>query len=176
MNRICRFEKLSLLTVLACLLACSVAKGASTVSIQWTPNTDPAVIGYNVYYGAASRNYTNVLSTGNTSALTVPGLVEGKTYFFAVTAFDALGDESDLSDEAQFIVPGFLTLTPGSKPGDPSRIQFPVTQNHWYELQVSSDLISWTTIWQVTGVINTWVEFDAPATGTGSHFYRVVLH
>jgi len=176
MNRICRFKKLSLLTVLASLLGCVVAK-ASLVSIQWTPNTDPSVAGYNVYYGGSSRNYTNVLSTANnSSAVTVGGLVEGQTYYFAVTAFDAFGDESDLSDEAQFIVPGFLTLAPSATPGGTAHIQFPVTQGHWYELQASKDLVSWTTIWQVTGVINTWVQFDAPSTGSGSQFYRVVLH
>ncbi len=176
MKSICRFEKLSLLAALACFLACGVAKGGSTVSVEWTPNSDPSVVGYNVYYGGASRNYTNVLSAGNTNNLSVDGLDEGQTYFFAVTAFDAFGDESDFSAEFVFIVPGFLTLTPGANPGDPTRIQFPVAQDHWYELQASSDLVSWTTIWQVTGVTNTWVEFDTPVSGTGSQFYRVVLH
>ncbi len=176
MNSICRFEKLSLLTVLALLLGCGVAKSASTVSVQWTPNLDPSVIGYNVYYGSASHTYTNVLSTANASGLSVDGLIEGQTYFFAVTAFDAFGDESDFSDETSFIVPGYLTLVPGTPDGNPTRVQFPVAQAHWYELQASSDLISWTTIWQVTGVANTWVEFDAPVSGSGSQFYRVVLH
>ncbi|HXS67869.1 MAG TPA: fibronectin type III domain-containing protein [Candidatus Polarisedimenticolia bacterium] len=161
--------------MVAGLFACGVAKGDSTVSVQWTPNSDPSVIGYNVYYGGASRVYTNMLVAGNTNA-TVSGLVAGKTYFFAVTAFDAFGDESDFSDESIFLVPGFLTVMPGAKPGDPTRIEFPVAQNHWYELQASSDLISWTTIWQVTGVVNTWVQFDAPVSGSGSQFYRVVLH
>src|SRR6185437_9011938 len=168
-------QKLNLVALVAGLFACGVAKGDSTVSVQWTPNSDPSVIGYNVYYGGASRVYTNMLVAGNTNA-TVSGLVAGKTYFFAVTAFDAFGDESDFSDVSIFLVPGFLTVMPGAKPGDPTRIEFPVAQNHWYELQASSDLISWTTIWQVTGVVNTWVQFDAPVSGSGSQFYRVVLH
>lgn len=176
MNSVSRFEKLGLLTVLAFFFACGVAKSASTVSIDWTPNTDPSVIGYNVYYGGASRTYTNVLDAGNTNNTNVGGLVEGQTYFFAVTAYDAFGDESDFSDETVFLVPGYLKVVPGANPGDPTTIQFPVAQNHWYELQESTDLRSWTTIWQVTGVINTWVQFSAPASGTGTQFYRVVLH
>lgn len=137
---------------------------------------DPSVVGYNVYYGPTSRNYTNVLTTGTTNSATVTGLVEGETYFFAVTAFDAFGDESDFSEESWFLVPGFLTLTLGKNPGDPAHIRFPVAQNHWYELQASLDLRSWTTIWQVTGVINTWVQFDVPVSGSGFQFYREVLH
>ena len=146
------------------------------MSLQWNPNTDSSVAGYNLYYGGASRSYTNSLSVGNTTNAMVSGLVEGKTYFFAVTAYDTQGYESDYSDETVYLVPGYLTMTPGANPGDPMRIQFPVRSGHWYELQMSSNLVSWSTVWQVTGTANNWVEFDAPASGAGSQFYRLVLH
>jgi hypothetical protein len=176
MNRICRFEKLGLVVVVASLLACCVAKGTSSVDLQWNPNTDPSVTGYNVYYGDASRTYTNVISVGNTTNTSLGGLLEGKTYFFAVTAYDDSGDESDYSDETVYIVPGLLILTPGATPGAPVHLQFPVAPNHWYELQSSADLQTWTTIWQITGVTNNWIEFDPPVIGTGPHFYRLILH
>lgn len=176
MNNICWFEKFGFVVVLAGLLTCGVAKGASTVLLQWTPNTDPSVSGYNVYYGNQSRNYTNSFSVGNMTNAAVHGLVEGQNYFFAVTAYDDIGDESDYSDESVYVVPGFLTLTPGANPGDPLRLQFPVASGRWYELQTSNDLRSWSTIWQVTGVQNNWVEFDAPTTTGKSQFFRLVLH
>jgi len=159
------------------MFACTVAEAVSSVSLQWNPNTDPSVAGYNVYYGAASRVYTNVISAGNSDNLLIDGLVEGKTYYFAVTAYDEFGDESDYSDETVCIVPGFLTLTPGTNPGDPMQIRFPVAPSHSYELQVSEDLRNWNTIWQVTGVSNEWVQFDVPINITvSSQFFRVILH
>jgi hypothetical protein len=176
MKKICRFGKFGFGVVLICLIACGIAKGVSNASLQWNGSPDPAVSGYNLYYGGASRAYTNIVPVGNATNATVGGLVEGKTYFFAVTAYDAYGGESDYSDETAYIVPGFLAMTPGTHPGDPVRLQFPVAPAHWYELQVSGDLHSWTTIWQTLGVANNWVEFDAPVGTTGAQFYRLVLH
>jgi len=73
-------------------------------------------------------------------------------------------------------VPGWLVMTPGATAIDPLRIRFPVAPAHWYERQVSTDLKSWTTVWQTVGLTNTWIEYDAPVAGIGSQFYRVVLH
>jgi hypothetical protein len=73
-------------------------------------------------------------------------------------------------------VPGFLKLTPGATSSSPMQIRFPVDIGHWYELQQSTDLISWSTISQTTGVSNVWVEFDAPASASKAVFYRVILH
>ena len=176
MIKISRLVKYGFGVVLVCLSAYGIAKGAASASLQWNPNTDPSVTGYNLYFGGASRTYTNMASVGNTTSATVDGLIEGKTYFFAVTAYDVDGDESDYSDETVYIVPGFLAITPGTNPGDPIRVQFPVAPAHWYELQVSGDLRSWTTVWQTLGVSNNWVEFDAPVSTSGAQFYRLVLH
>jgi hypothetical protein len=177
MNR-CWLQKfgVGLVIVLASFFACTVAKAVSSVSLEWSPNTDPAVAGYNVYYGGESRNYTNVVDAGSLAAGTIDGLEEGKIYYFAVTAYDDFGDESDYSVETEYIVPGLLTMTQGTNPGDPLQIHFPVAPSHWYELQVSEDLQNWSTIWQVIGVSNTWVEFDVPLVGLPTQFFRVVLH
>jgi hypothetical protein len=157
---------------LACLFACTMAKAVSKVSLQWSPDTDSSVAGYNIYYGGASRAYTNVVDAGAAPTAEVGGLMEGQTYYFAVTAYDEFGDESDYSDETVYVVPGYLTLTPGT----PVQIRFSVALSHMYELQVSQDLRNWTTIWQVIGTSNTWVEFDAPTINSAAQFFRVVLH
>jgi hypothetical protein len=101
--------------VLLSLFACNLAKAVSSTSLEWNPNADPSVAGYNVYYGGASRTYTNVINAGNSTNAVIDGLVEGKTYYFAVTAYTDDGAESDYSDEYIYIVPGFLTLTPGGR-------------------------------------------------------------
>lgn len=162
--------------VLATLFACGLARAASSTVLEWSPNTDPSIAGYNVYYGGASRDYTNVIDVGASTTALVDGLVEGQTYYFAVTAYTFDGEESDFSDESIFLVPGLLTLIAGSTPAAPMQIRFPVAAGHWYELQRSTDLLTWLTIWQTTGVANVWVEFDAPISASGAQFYRVVLH
>src|SRR5947199_354933 len=108
MKSCCSSVKLGVVVgvVLACLFACSSAKAVSSVDLQWNPNTDPSVVGYNLYVGASSRNYTNVTSVGNSTNKIVGGLKEGKNYYFAVTAYDVEGYESDYSEEIVYIVPG----------------------------------------------------------------------
>jgi Fibronectin type III domain len=162
--------------VLVSLFVCSLAKAASGTSLEWNPNTDPSIAGYNVYYGNASRSYTNVMNVGSSTNAVVGGLVEGQTYYFAVTAYTFDGIESDFSAEFVYVVPGFLTMRPGATPGSLLQIHFPVAVGHWYELQQSVDLISWMTIWQTTGTANVWVEFDVPVSISGPRFYRLVLH
>jgi hypothetical protein len=59
-----------------------------------------------------------------------------------------------------------------------SLVQFPVTQGHWYEVQATTDLQSWDSIWQSSvaeadGVI----QFaDQDAKSYTARFYRVVSH
>jgi hypothetical protein len=76
-----------------------------SVHLIWNPSTDPSVTGYNVYYGVASRVYTNKLDVGSATNATVSGLVVGSCYFFAATAYNLLGVESDYSSEVSYTVP-----------------------------------------------------------------------
>src|SRR5882762_4373692 len=70
-----------------------------SITLAWDPSPDPSVVGYKVYWGIASRNYTNSLSAGSATTLTVSNLVIGTPYFFAATAYDTNGIESDYSAE-----------------------------------------------------------------------------
>jgi hypothetical protein len=150
---------------------------AQGTSLAWDPSPDSNVIGYNVYYGTTSGDYSSMTSVQNITSTTISNLTAGKTYYFAVTAFDANGVESTFSNEIQFIVPGVLTFSKGANPGDPMLIKFPVAPSQSYEVQATSDFQSWATIWQ-TGVAtsNAWVQFsDAQASEISSRFYRLVL-
>lgn len=91
--------------VLLALLACASRVTATlppVIALGWDPSSDPAVTGYNVYYGSSSRNYTNVLAVGNTTSAMVSNLVAGVTYYFAATTYTVDGLESDYSTEASF--------------------------------------------------------------------------
>jgi hypothetical protein len=81
------------------------ALGQNSVTLAWDPDSGSAVAGYRLYQGAASRTYTNVISTGAATTATVSGLVGGATYFFAVTAVGTNGVESAFSSEASYTVP-----------------------------------------------------------------------
>lgn len=164
-----------------CIVAlslCARARGSQEVTLAWNPSDDTNVVGYAIYYGTNSGNYTVRLDAGGSNALAVSGLTEGVTYFFVFTAYDAMGDESAPSSEIAYIVPGVLLLIPATIPGDPMRIAFPVAFPHWYELQATTDLQNWTTIWQTDPVFfNGWFEYlDFEATFYPMRFYRLVNH
>jgi hypothetical protein len=71
-----------------------------SVTLAWHPSPGTSVIAnYNVYYGAASATYTNVVAAGTNSTVSISNLVNGTTYYFAATAVDTSGLESDYSTE-----------------------------------------------------------------------------
>ena len=81
------------------------ALAAQNVTLAWNPSTDPAAVGYNLYYGGASGDYTNTISVGNATNVTVSALVEGTTYYFAATTYNSVGVESPFSNEVFYSVP-----------------------------------------------------------------------
>jgi hypothetical protein len=74
------------------------------VTLAWDPSISEAVLGYKVYYGTASRSYAHVFDAGNLTTYTVPGLIRGVQYYFAVTAY-ASSEESAFSNEVSYVRP-----------------------------------------------------------------------
>jgi len=95
---------LQLLLLLA-FLAVSVSANAAEVTLAWDPNTETDLGGYTLYSGTSSRSYANSVDIGLSTEHTVPNLVEGDTYYFAVTAYDTNGNESPFSAEISYSVP-----------------------------------------------------------------------
>jgi hypothetical protein len=77
----------------------SFATGTITLAWSPSPSTNDVITNYNVYYGVASATYTNVVAAGTNLTVAIPNLIEGTTYFFAATAVDTNGLESDYSAE-----------------------------------------------------------------------------
>jgi Concanavalin A-like lectin/glucanases superfamily/Immunoglobulin domain/Fibronectin type III domain len=88
------------------------ALATQSVTFAWDPSADPNVVGYNIYYGTTTHVYTSKVSVGNVTTATISGLVEGTTYYFAATTYDALNQESALSDEISYSVPVTATNQP----------------------------------------------------------------
>ena len=55
--------------------------------------------GYRILYGATPVSYINSVDVGSATTCSIGSLVSGGTYFFVVTAYDASGNESELSNE-----------------------------------------------------------------------------
>jgi hypothetical protein len=81
----------------------TMAPGGKSLPIGWTANGEADLAGYRVYYGTASRSYAQVkgdgVDAGRTTEFTITGLQAGATYYVALTAYDAAGNESDYSAE-----------------------------------------------------------------------------
>lgn len=70
------------------------------VTLKWDPNPERDVIGYNVYYGRASGDYSRLETVDDPTAMI--GVKGTKTVYFAVTAFNTDGVESPFSEEVNW--------------------------------------------------------------------------
>ena len=91
--------------------------GAVQITLAWDSNDEPDLAGYIVYYGKHSRSYDYDVDVGDYSSVTISGLIEDVTYYFAVTAYDEEGNESDFSTEISYPVTSSSGTTDGSSGG-----------------------------------------------------------
>lgn len=87
----------------------SVGAGTGMAEMTWEPPTTNSdgtpltqLAGYRIYYGTTSpldKSTSLSIDVGTDTSFTLSGLDAG-TYFFAATAYDAMGNESALSEEA----------------------------------------------------------------------------
>jgi hypothetical protein len=84
-----------------------LATGSVTLAWNAITVTNSGVIGYNVYWGGSSGNYTNQVNVPgiNTTNVTISGLTQGTTYYFAATSYTSAGMESPFSSEVSYLVP-----------------------------------------------------------------------
>jgi len=107
-----------LFVVLGFLSSSTPSAFAGGVTLKWDPNTESDLKGYNFYIGTQSGIYNGPNSpTFVNKAFTstsAENLQEGATYYFAITAVDYSGNESEPSDEVskEIPVPGPDTTAP----------------------------------------------------------------
>lgn len=149
------------------------ARATQSVMLTWDPSPDPTVMGYNVYYGTASGGYTNIVSAGSALAITIPNIREGITYYFAVTAFDLLGQESLFSNEVSYtgVVPTSRVSLTVTQSGDVSLSGTGVA-GHVYEIQATTNLIIWQVLGTQTAAANGTFTFTPPADQSPMRFFR----
>ena len=87
---------------------------AAQVELQWDPSPDP-VAGYVIYYGSSSKGnaqhpddftyeFSEVIENPDATSVTLEALPDGEMYYFAATAFDSDGEESDFSNEVSTMI------------------------------------------------------------------------
>jgi hypothetical protein len=148
--------------------------------LAWNPSSSPDVVACKLYYGTISREYTDYVTVGNVTSVTISNLVQGVTYYFAITAINADGQESDYSDEVSYSTPppqappqsvqvqpypqadGSVLLSINGSPGDS------------YDIEATGDFINWTVIGTATLDADGSADFtDVAAVNYPQRFYRV---
>ena len=99
---------IAILAMLIILSLASIAQ-AAPVTLAWNPNTESDLAGYRIYWGDASRSYTahvDVPAAANEQKQATIDITpeDGRTVYFAATAYDEAGNESDYSNEVTWTV------------------------------------------------------------------------
>jgi dihydroxyacetone kinase DhaKLM complex PTS-EIIA-like component DhaM len=101
-----------MLPLLVFLLSAVPSLHAGSVRLNWQPNTELDLKGYNIYQGTQTRVYSLPIQVGKVDTYEFSDLQEGQTYYFAVTALDNSGNESGYSTEVSKQVPVTEDLPP----------------------------------------------------------------
>jgi hypothetical protein len=124
----CGSKKLSrnlvFFSVLLVALLISVWARAEQVTLAWDANTEPDLAGYKVHYGTASGSYTTSVDVHKVTTSSIGALTAGQTYYFAVTAYNASGNESGYSNQVSYSVAAAngAPLTPATPTGASSAL------------------------------------------------------
>ncbi len=70
-----------------------------STSIQWEAVSDDDLKGYLLFIGTESGHYSDTVDVGNRIEYELTNLEDGKTYYFAIKAYDNWGNLSDFSPE-----------------------------------------------------------------------------
>ncbi len=101
----CRFSFQVLFALLSLTVFTRAGELTGNANLSWNLNPETNIAGYRVLYGTASGKLNQSQPVyGNISTATVSGLETGKTYYFAVSAYNSAGLEGPPSDEVVFYV------------------------------------------------------------------------
>ena len=78
--------------------------GDGFVTLTWNANRESDLEAYNIYYSFDDVNFYLTATTADTNYVDMD-VRNGNIYFYAVSAFDVYGNESDLSKESVFDTP-----------------------------------------------------------------------
>jgi len=156
------------------------AQSQSSVTLAWDLGADNSISGYEIHYGAASHNYTDAVSVGLVSRVTISGLNVGTTYYFAATAYNLLGLESDYSEEVSYTVPPVETIEPSLQltitPTGQVILTGTGTPGQACNILMSQDFMTWTVIGMITfDATGAFQLIDPAGTSQPGAFYKLEI-
>lgn len=81
------------------------ATGDDFIELFWDDNREPDLDGYNVYVSSSYDGRYEYIGTTDEPYYLDDGARNGTLYYYAVSAFDYDGNESDLSDDVAYDIP-----------------------------------------------------------------------
>ena len=93
------------------------------VRFTWRSNSEPNLAGYKLYVGTVSGVYAGFVDVGRATTFELPDLVRGMTYYFALTAYNTAGVESDCTPELTREIP--LLPSPTIEPAQINALDSP---------------------------------------------------
>ncbi|MBM2845536.1 MAG: Fibronectin type-III protein [Bacteroidetes bacterium] len=79
--------------------------GDNFIEVFWADNPENDVAGYNVFVSSSYNGRYELIGSARTPYFLDEGAQNGSTYYYAVTAFDYEGNESDLSRDVVYDIP-----------------------------------------------------------------------
>jgi hypothetical protein len=77
----------------------------NAVEIHWIANQETDVAGYNIYVSATFNGRYSLIGSSQSASYVDRGARNGTTYYYAVTAYDYSGNESELSKDVAYDTP-----------------------------------------------------------------------
>lgn len=131
------------------LLGSLPAEAVQRVVLAWDPSPDASVTGYRVYRGTGPTPVFEAIDVGNTNTCELTDLYEGEIYQFYMTAYDAIGIESEPSNTLVFAVPlpPLSTSVSRDSQGRPAvRMKVAALSGKRVALETSTDLVNWVRL------------------------------
>jgi len=95
MVRLKRISSLCIVTGFSLFFVSAVPAG--TIELGWNRTQD--AVGYRIYYGTSSGEYTQSVTVGNYDRASLTGLADCTTWYVAIKAFNWAGESAEFSNE-----------------------------------------------------------------------------
>lgn len=124
-------------------LTFTVCQSLWATTLAWNVNPEPDIAGYKIYIGHSSRKYTQNFDVGNQTTYVTEPVIPGRPYYFAVTAYNTAGLESEHSAEVSYTPP----MPPTSVDFKPwGLLTAQVFPGGVFQIEASTDFQTWASI------------------------------
>lgn len=160
----------------ALLLGTKTMAQTGKVTLAWNPSSSSEVAAYYIYYGTDTNNYNVVPVIGATN-VTISGLTNGLTYYFAAASCDSNWNVGTQSAPITTTIGTVVAQAAGALsalvglPAGQFGFALSGAANAQYLVQASTNLVNWVTLQTNIGSFQF---IDSNTTQFSRRFYRTV--